>query len=50
MGKRDFRRRETKKTKKGAKKAKIASEFVPSAEVEVVRKQRKPGIEEEEEE
>jgi len=48
MGKRDFRGRETKKPKKGTKKAKIASEFVPSAEVEVIRKQRKPSIEEEE--
>ncbi len=48
MGKRDFRWREAKKPKKGAKKAKIASEFVPSAEVEVIRKQKKPSIEEEE--
>ena len=50
MGKRDFRRREAKKPKKGGKKAKIASEFVPQAEVEVIKRKRKPGTEEEEEE
>jgi len=49
MGKRDYSWRETKKPKKGAKKTKIASEFVPQAEVEVVRKMRKPRTEEEEE-
>jgi len=49
MGKRDFRWREAKKPKKGAKKTKIASEFMPQAEVEVIKRKRKPGTEEEEE-
>jgi hypothetical protein len=49
MGRRDFRWRETKKPKKGAKKTKIASEFMPPTEVEVVKKKRKPATEEYEE-
>jgi len=50
MGQRDYSGRETKKPKKGAKKTKIAAEFVPQAGVEVVRKKRKQSTEEEEEE
>jgi len=46
MGKRDYNWREPKKPKKGAKKTKIASELMPSTEVEVVRKKRKPSAEE----
>jgi len=46
MGKRDFRWREPKKPKKGAKKTKIESELMPPTEVEVVRKKRKPSAEE----
>ena len=49
MGKRDYRRREAKKPKKGAKKTKIASEFVPPTEVEVIKKKRKVSTEEYEE-
>ncbi len=49
MGKRDYRRREAKKPKKGAKKAKVSSEFIPSTEVEVIKKKRKAGPEEHEE-
>ena len=49
MGKRDYRWRETKKPKKGAKKTKIASEFMRPTEVEVVKKKRKPPTEEYEE-
>jgi hypothetical protein len=41
MGKRDFRWREPKKPKKGAKKTKIASEFMPPIEVEVVKKRKR---------
>jgi len=46
MGKRDYRWRETKKPKKGAKKTKTISELMPSTEVEVVKKKRKSSIEE----
>jgi len=47
MGKRDFRWRESKKPKKGAKKTRISSEFMPSTEVEVVKKKkREPSTEE----
>ena len=47
MGKRDFRWREPKKPKKGAKKTKIASEFMSPTEVEVVKKRkREPSPEE----
>jgi hypothetical protein len=49
MGSRDFRWRETKKPKKGAKKTKTISELLPQAEVEVVKKKKKPDVEEAEE-
>jgi hypothetical protein len=42
MGRRDYRRREPKKPKKGAQKSPQISEFVPQAEVEVIKKKRKP--------
>jgi len=48
MGRRDFRRREPKKPKKGAQKIKPISEFVPQVEVEVIKKKRKPAEEYEE--
>jgi len=41
MGKRDYRWRETKKPKKGAKKAKMSSEFMPPTEVEVIKKKKR---------
>lgn len=41
MGRRDYRHREAKKPKKGAKKTKQISEFLPQAEVEVVKKRKK---------
>ncbi len=50
MGRRDYRRREPKKPKKGAQKPKPISELVPQVEVEVVRKKKKPAEEEESEE
>ncbi len=47
MGKRDFRWRESKKPKKGAKKTKIVSELMPPTEVEVVKKRKgEPSTEE----
>ncbi len=51
MGSRDYRRRESKKPKKDAKKATITSILPPTprAEVEVIRKGKK-RVEEEEEE
>ncbi len=49
MGKRDYRWRETKKPKKGAKKAQMSSEFMPPTEVEVIKKKRKVSTEEYEE-
>jgi len=45
MGKRDYRRRESKKTKKSDKKAKTISELMPPTEVEVVKRKRKPSTE-----
>ena len=48
MGKRDYRRREAKKPKKGAQKSKPISEFVPQVETEVIKKKRKPVEEGEE--
>jgi hypothetical protein len=47
MGRRDFRWREAKKPKKGAKKIKTVSEIVPQVQVEVVKKGKKkePGAE-----
>lgn len=50
MGKRDYRRRESKKPKSGAKEIKPISEFLPQTEVEVVRKRKKSDVEEYEEE
>jgi hypothetical protein len=46
MGKRDYRWRETKKPKKGAKKTKTISELMPPTEVEVVKRKKKPITEE----
>ncbi|MDH4068583.1 MAG: hypothetical protein OEU97_06635 [Dehalococcoidia bacterium] len=48
MGRRDFRRREPKKPKKGEQKSKPISTLVPQVEVEVIRKKRKPAEELEE--
>jgi hypothetical protein len=48
MGRRDYRRRESKKPKKGAQKSKPISEFVPQVETEVIKKKRKPAEEDEE--
>jgi hypothetical protein len=48
MGKRDYRRREPKKPKKGEQKSKPISALVPQVEVEVVKKKRKPAEEFEE--
>ena len=42
MGRRDFRRHEPKKPKKGVQKSKPISVLVPQAEVEVIKKKRKP--------
>jgi hypothetical protein len=48
MGRRDYRRREPRKTKKGAQKSKSISILVPQVEVEVIKKKRKPAEEFEE--
>jgi len=48
MGRRDYRKREPKKPKKGAQKSKSISELVPQLEVEVIKKKRKPAEEYEE--
>jgi hypothetical protein len=48
MGRRDYRRREPKKPKKGAQKGKPISTLLPQAEVEVIKKKRKPAEEYEE--
>ncbi|MCD6568511.1 MAG: hypothetical protein J7K94_07260 [Dehalococcoidia bacterium] len=45
MGKRDFSKRETKKTKKGLKKTKAISELLPQPEVEIIKKHRKSSEE-----
>ena len=47
MGRKDFRQRETKKPKKDAKKPAPIS-FEQQAEVEVIKKGKKPAAEEEE--
>ena len=47
MGKRDIRKRETKKPKKGSKKAQSIS-FEPQANVEVIKKGKKESMESEE--
>ncbi len=49
MGKRDYGHREAKKSKKGAKKTRVDSEFIPPPEVEVIKKKRKVSTEEYEE-
>jgi len=48
MGRRDYRRREPKKPKKGTQKSKPISEFTPQVETEVIKKKRKPVEEDEE--
>jgi len=48
MGRRDYRRREPKKSKKGTQKSKTISELVPQLETEVIKKKRKPVEEYEE--
>ena len=48
MGRRDYRHRETKKTKKDSKKLSPASIIQPQPVVEVVKKKRKEREEEEE--
>ena len=48
MGKRDYRHREPKKSKKDAKKLSPATILPPPATVEVVRKVRKEQIDKEE--
>jgi hypothetical protein len=49
MATKDFRHRESKKPKKDAKKSSIPISFTQPAEVELIRKARKPKEEEEEE-
>lgn len=50
MGRRDYRRREPKKTKKDAKKVlPVTTILIPSETVEVIRKGKKERAEEEEE-
>ena len=48
MGKRDFRHRETKKPKKGAKKPSVSELLPTSTTVEVVKKKKEKSPEEEE--
>ncbi len=48
MGRRDYRRREPKKPKKGTQKSKPIAELVSQVETEVVKKKRK-AVEEHEE-
>jgi hypothetical protein len=48
MGRRDYRRREPKKPKKGTQQSKPISELVPQLETEVIKKKRKPAEEYEE--
>lgn len=47
MGRRDYRKREPKKAKKGAKKAQPLTITPPTPEVEVIRKGKKEPREEE---
>ena len=48
MGKRDYRHRETKKPKKGAKRPEVSTVLPAPPQVEVIRKSRKgKGTEEE---
>ena len=46
MGSRDMHRKETKKAKRGNTKATINEIIAPSPEVEVIRKKRKPSLDE----
>ena len=48
MGRRDYRRREPKKAKKGTQKSKPIAELVSQVETEVIKKKRK-AVEEYEE-
>jgi hypothetical protein len=48
MGRRDYRRREPKKPKKGTQKSKPISTLAPQVDVEVIKKKRKPPEEYEE--
>jgi hypothetical protein len=48
MGRRDYRRREPKKLKKGRQKNKPISELAPQMETEVIKKKRKTPEEYEE--
>ena len=51
MGRRDYRHREPKKTKKSAKKISIATILQPTVTVEVIKKRKKERkVKEEEEE
>lgn len=49
MGRRDYRHRESKKPKKGAKKPSVAEVLPSSTTVEVIKKGKKPAAAEEEE-
>lgn len=46
MARRDYRRREPKKPKRGAKKTEILSELLGPTEAEVIKKKRRPTTEE----
>ena len=46
MGRRDFRHREPKKTKKSAKKLTLTDVLPPPSTVEVVKKEKKRKVEE----
>jgi hypothetical protein len=48
MGRRDYRRREPKKPKKGTQKSKSIAELVSQVETEVIKKKRKADEEYEE--
>ncbi|HUU08489.1 MAG TPA: hypothetical protein VMW61_03105 [Dehalococcoidales bacterium] len=47
MGSRDFRKRESKKAKKGGKKAPLLTIMPPTTEVELIKKGKKEPREEE---
>lgn len=48
MGRRDYRRREPRKPKKGVQKSKPISTLAPQAEVEVIKRKKEPAEEYEE--
>jgi len=48
MGRRDYRRREPKKSKKGTQKSKPISELLPQPVTEVIKKKKRPAEESEE--